>query len=442
MRIAFVSPLPPAATGIADYAAELLSLLAPRHQIEAFHAQETVDATRLPAGLPVRHARELLAGHLDRPFEVVVYQMGNGPAHAFVYDLLPRLPGLLVLHDLVLFHSRAAAFVDAEPVRAWRRAPGSDAAREAARPLLEAWRDELVYSYPAQGARLFAAHMGTVGDLLPYAYPLLRLPVEASRAVLVHSAYAAQVVREEVADARVVVVPQPVEAATVEPVEPETVRALRRRLGFAEGELVVGCFGLLTAEKRVAAVARAVARASASLPKLRLLLVGPVPDRTGLERRLAALDLAERAVVTGRVSHEELAAHVAAADLVAHLRWPTARETSAALLRVLAQGRPTIVSDLRHQAELPEDAVWRVDPAREEEGLEAAILELAGDPAARARLGAAAAAHVRRAHARERVLAGWEDALEAARRRPDPLPRAWPPHWPRQAVPRRVETST
>ncbi len=439
MRIAFVSPLPPAATGIADYAADLLGLLAPRHEIEAFHAQEAVDASRLPAGLPARPAGELLAAHRERPFEVVVYQMGNGPAHAFVYELLPRLPGLLVLHDLVLFHSRAAAFLEAEPVRAWRQAPGSDAAREAARPLLEAWRDEIVYSYPAQGARLFAAHMGTVGDLLPYAYPLLRLPVEASRAVLVHSACAARLVRDEVADAQVVVVPQPVEAVAV---ESQSVRALRRRLGFAEDELVVGCFGLLTPEKRPQAIARAVARASASFPRLRLLLVGPVPDRAGLERRLAALDLGGRAVVTGRVPHEELAAHVAAADVVAHLRWPTARETSAALLRVLALGRPAIVSDLQHQSELPEDAVRRVDPAREEEELEAAILELAGDPGARERLGAAATAYVRRAHAPKRVLAGWEEALEAARARPDPLPRAWPAHWPRQAVPRRVETST
>ncbi len=41
MRLAFVSPLPPAPTGIADYAADVLELLSPRHEIELFHAQET-----------------------------------------------------------------------------------------------------------------------------------------------------------------------------------------------------------------------------------------------------------------------------------------------------------------------------------------------------------------------------------------------------------------
>ena len=89
----------------------------------------------------------------------------------------------------------------------------------------------------------------------------------------------------------------------------------------------------------------------------------------------------------------ELAAHIEAADVVAHLRYPTARETSAALLRVLAQGRPTIVSDLEHQADLPAGAVLRVDMADEEAALEAALLRLCRRsdiaPRARARGGCA-----------------------------------------------------
>ena len=34
MRLAFVSPLPPSPTGIADYTAELLELLARRHEVD------------------------------------------------------------------------------------------------------------------------------------------------------------------------------------------------------------------------------------------------------------------------------------------------------------------------------------------------------------------------------------------------------------------------
>lgn len=428
MRLAFVSPLPPTPTGIADYSADLLSLLAPRHEIDVFHGQEVVDVQRLPAACRVHPAGQLLERHRARPYDVVVQQMGNAPAHAFQYDLLRRAPGLLVLHDLVLFHSRAAAFLDSEPVRAWRRDPSSAAARDAARPVLEAWRAELVYSYPSEGARLFEVHLGTVGDLLPYQFPLFRLPVEVSRAVVVHNDYMARAVRAEVSEAEVAVVPQPAARAEV---PPGRVEALRARLGFSPDDLVVGVFGLLTAEKRVDTIARVVARASTRHKALRLLLVGPVPRPAQLESQLDRLGIRDRCIVTGRVPLEELPVHAEAADVVIHLRYPSGRETSAALLRVLAQGRPTIVSDLEHQADLPDEAVRRIGLGDEEGALLRALLDLAGDASARARLGRAAAEHARRAHEPDRVRGAWERVLAGLPSLPAPRARDWPPHWTR-----------
>jgi glycosyltransferase involved in cell wall biosynthesis len=428
LRIAFASPLPPLPTGIADYAADWLALLSPGHDIDLFHAPETVDAARLPSACPRHPASELVARHLEHPYDVVVYQMGNGRAHDFLYGLLSRAPGLLVLHDLVLHHSRAAQFLESEAVRAWRRDPASASARAAARPSLEAWRAELEYSYPGRGDRLFATQLGTVGDLLPYAYPLFRIPVEASRAVAVHSAYVADAVRDEVPGVEVRHVPMPAEAM---PVDPRAARELRVRLGLGADDVVVATFGLLTPEKRVETVVRAAVRARTRDPRIRLLLAGPVPAAARLDAALDRLGARDLAVVTGRVPLADLATHIEAADIVAHLRYPTARETSAALLRVLAQGRATVVSDLEHQADLPEDAVVRADVSDEAGDLTRAILRLAADPAARARLGTAAAAYVRRAHAPSRVRDAWEDALERTRRLPDPRPRDWPAHWPR-----------
>jgi hypothetical protein len=90
-----------------------------------------------------------------------------------------------------------------------------------------------------------------------------------------------------------------------------------------------------------------------------------------------------------------------------------------------------VVSDLEHQADLPEDAVVRVDVTDETGELTRAILRLAGDPATRARLGTRAAEHVRRAHSASGVRDAWQVALERARRLPDPRPGGWPAHWPR-----------
>jgi hypothetical protein len=106
---------------------------------------------------------------------------------------------------------------------------------------------------------------------------------------------------------------------------------------------------------------------------------------------------------------------MALVDLAVHLRYPTARETSAALLRLLAQGRATVMSDLEHLADVPEDAVVRADVTDEEGEVMRAILRLAGRPGARAALGARAAAFVARDHSPARALQGYEHALAAAR---------------------------
>jgi glycosyltransferase involved in cell wall biosynthesis len=425
-RLAFLSPLPPAATGIADYSAEVLALLAPRHEIDVFHDQPRVDERRLPRGCAIHPAREFVARHAERAYDVAVYQMGNSLAHAFLYPLLARVPGLLVLHDLVLNHARAREFLESDEAIAYKANPGDEVLRERLRARLRAYSDEIAYTYPAQAGRLDEAHLGTVGDLLPYAYPLVRLPVEASRVTAAHNDFVLEAVREEVPGAETVRIPMPVEGA---PVPPEAVTALRESYGIAPGDFVIGAFGLLTREKRIETVARAVGRAAALLPHLRLLLVGPVPDRAALERALARAGVLRRTIVAGRVPFWTLPAHIEAADLVAHLRYPTARETSAALLRVLAQGRPTLIADLEHLADVPDDVVLRADVTDEEGELLRTILRLADDFRARIRLGQRARAFVKRAHAPARCLEAYEAAIEAARRLPDPQPRAWPAHW-------------
>ena len=426
-RLAFFSPVPPAATGIADYAADVLRLLPPRYAVDVFHDVAAPDHARLPSSCRVYPHADFAARQAERPYDLAMYQLGNGPAHDFIYAPLARVPGLLVLHDLVLHHSRARMFLDSPEARAYARAPGSGEARRGAGAVLAHYADEVRYSYPAAGDRLVMAQLGTVGDLLPYAYPLFRLPVESSRLVAVHNAFMAAAVREEVPGAEVVRVPMPMEAATV---GAAAVAALRARHGIAAGDFVVGTFGLVTREKRVETVARAVARAAAVHPAVRLLVVGPVADGAALEERLRALGVMSRAMVTGRVPFADLPAYIELADAVVHLRYPTARETSAALLRVLAQGRPTVMADLENMAEVPAGAAIRADVSDEEGEVTRAILRLAASSSLRARLGRAAREFVAREHAPARAAEAYAAAIERARSRPDPPPRPWPSHWP------------
>lgn len=415
-RLAFFSPVPPAPTGIADYAAEVLALLAPRYDLEVFHDQQAAD--QLPC--PAHRVAAFAARHASQPFDLTVYQIGNAPVHAFAYEPMLRAPGLLVLHDLVLHHARARSFLDTPAGRAYAADPSNAALREAALREIEPYRQELARSYPRQAERLVQAQLATVGDLLPYAYPLFRMPVEASRLVAVHNGYMADAIRAEVPGTEVVRIPM---TAAQSPVASDAVAALRGRYGVGVDDFVVASFGLMTREKQIGMLARAVARAAEAISRLRLMLVGPVPDSESLAQSLAATGVQHRTIVTGRVPLAELPAYMELADVVVHLRYPTARETSAALLRVLAQGRPAIVSDLEQLADVPDNAVVRADLSDEEGDVTRALLQLNARPELRARLGANAAAFVRREHSGAACLAGYQQAIERALRLPDP-PRA------------------
>ena len=99
-RLAFVSPLPPERTGIADYSGELLPVLAAHYDIEVVVAQDRVDDPWVNRHGTVRDVSWLRAhaNEIDR----VLYQVGNSPFHQHMLPLLREIPGTVVLHDFYM----------------------------------------------------------------------------------------------------------------------------------------------------------------------------------------------------------------------------------------------------------------------------------------------------------------------------------------------------
>ena len=187
------------------------------------------------------------------------------------------------------------------------------------------------------------------------------------------------------------------------PVSSGASASLRTRFGLERDQPVVGCFGLVTREKRIETVARAVSRIAELHPKVRLLLAGQVSDPSWLQELLDRTGVSARTIVAGRLESDAFSAAMEVADVVVHLRYPTARETSAALLRVMAQGRPVIVSDIANQAEIPEDVARRIDPVDEEGDLARARAWALSNPQAARGLGERARRFALTAHSDART---------------------------------------
>jgi glycosyltransferase involved in cell wall biosynthesis len=311
MRIAFLSPLPPAQTGIAHYASMVLPGLVERLGVMAVGSPEAYDASA---------------------FDLAIYQLGNNPHHEWIYTEASTRPGIVVLHDVVLHHlivEMTLARGDADAYIETLRASHGEAGA--------AW---------ARG-RAAGLHSEMGNFLLPASVDL----ANRSRGVIVHNQYAAARLRSFGVRTAIMVVPHP-----YLPEPPHDDReAIRRRLGFQEGDRVIGLFGFLTSAKRGEIVMEAFAAARKRDPRIKLLIVGqPAPNMD-----MAAL-AGEGVVVTGYVADEEFGAYYIATDRLVNLRYPSAGETSGTLIRAFDAGRPVAVSDYAQFAQLPDTCVTKI----------------------------------------------------------------------------------
>jgi glycosyltransferase involved in cell wall biosynthesis len=208
------------------------------------------------------------------------------------------------------------------------------------------------YNHPEAPEHLPDLVISTLGGSLYYLYPMLRWVVRTARLVAVHSEGLASEIRE--ADPGVEVkrlrmgVPDPVSPAAA-----QAAAALRRLHQVGEDATLFAAFGLVTPEKRISAALHGLARTVAQGLDVSLLLVGDTAPYYDAAAEARALGVADRVRITGYVPDEGLAAYLSAADVCLCLRWPTSRETSAMWVRAIAAGRPTIITDLAHTADIP-----------------------------------------------------------------------------------------
>jgi glycosyltransferase involved in cell wall biosynthesis len=398
-RLAYVSPLPPLRSGIADYGAELLPELARHYDIEVITHQAEVTDPWIAANCPVRGV-QWFDEHARR-YDRILYQIGNSEFHWHMFDLLARHPGAVVLHDFFL--SGVTAYMTAIGT-----APG-------------AWVAALYgsHGYPAVEASLTAA------DQTPtiFQYPANLSVLRQADGIIVHSEFSRQLAAHwygaGFADDWAVIAQM-----RVLPPPPDRAQA-RAALGLDEADFLVCSFGMVASTKASHRLLAAwYASALARDPRCRLVFVGDSGGEYN-EEMIAAIQAGGGHVsITGFVEPALYRRYLAAADLAVQLRTLSRGETSRAVLDCMAYGLATIVNANGSMAELPDDCVIRLDDLFSDEALGAALTRLWRDPAARRALGERARAHVGAHHHPRRVADQYRDAIERfAETGPQALPR-------------------
>ena len=400
-RLAYVSPLPPEHSGIADYSAELIAELGAYYDIELVVSDASAPAIaatalgrRLPLLTPAQFEQQ--AGRYHR----VLYHFGNSNAHQYMFPLLERHPGVVVLHDFFL-----SGVLD-------------NMERDGVQP--QAFLQALYASHGHSGL-LGHQELGRNGAI--WAYPCNKTVLEQAAGVIVHAEFSRTLAEQWYGPGsadhwRTL----PLLRGLADNAAPEQARAAARAaLQLADGDFLVCSFGMLGPTKLNHRLLDAfLASPLAQDPCCRLVFVGENEGgQYGAEllQRIASSAAAGRIRITGFASAQDYSHYLAASDAAVQLRTQTRGETSASVLDCMLHGVPTIINAHGAAAALPDALLVKLPDLFEDAQLSAALAELHSQPARRAALSGASRDYVRHHHAPAEVGRQYHAAIEEFARR-------------------------
>lgn len=356
-RLAYLSPLPPEHSGIADYSAELLPELARYYDIEVVVTQPEISDPWIKACLPVRTV-EWFTQHADH-YDRILYQMGNSPFHQHMFGLLDSFPGIVVLNDFYL--SSLLAHLDL----------GGFAPDE--------WVRELYHShgYPAVWERFRAKDLSGTILRYPCNFSLIQMAV----GLIVHSAHPVRLTEKWYGDGGGQdwsVIP-----LLRTPVMSTDKAEARRKIGLGGDEFIVCAFGKLGPIKQNHRLLRAWQNSKLSKNRrCRLVFVGENDDGEYGAKMVDAIrksGMSDRIAITGWVDAGIYKCYLESADLAVQLRTLSRGETSAAILDCMNYGLPLVVNANGSAAALPQDAVRMIPDEFEDIELGDALEKLWSD---------------------------------------------------------------
>lgn len=391
MRIAFFTPLSPLHTAIADHSEGLVPHLAELATIDLFIADGyTPTNPEITRRFAIHSFRDLRVDQYD----AILYAVGDHAGfHGYLYDILLRFPGVVILHDTTLHRMMINLTLP-------RRKP-------------EIYMQEMRYAYGMSDLDIAQQIITGFGEEYANRYPFFERVVDSSLGVIVHNGDARRKVLRYCPHARVTQINQ---HFFLPPGFPNHVdlAALRARWGL-EGRFVVGSLGLFVPDKRLDACLRAFARFKENHPEAIYLLVGSHPPSYDLPRLIRELGLSEHIVLTGWMDPVPFTEHMYLLDVAIHLRYPHVGGTPFTPIRLMGLGIPTIISDIEPLAELAEGACAKVAPDELEEDTLLALLNyLADHDDVRRKLGENGARWIREYHDAPQIAAQYIAAIEQA----------------------------
>ncbi len=389
LQIAWVTPFGPK-SDIGAFSRNILHALAPR--VEKLGGRVTLVINQngpsywsdLPtielAGTP--HDAALL-----RSFDVVIFNIGNNSNnHRHINFLALHIPGIVIVHDLVMRHFLAQEIFDA-------RRRTDFYARLIGEYYGEAGLETIEHARICHddGHAVYAPWDSTHVAAMPLLEPF----IDTAAAVVVHSAYADDFVTRRRA-------PLTLRLALPwdQKIELSAEDLKKWRTGSANiRSCSVVSFGHIGRGKCLEVLISAFGESPQLRTSAHLIIAGYPGDAQYLEELQAMvkiLGIENRVSFELAVSDQRLLAIKRGADLFVNLRHPNTESASGSLIEQLATGKPVLVYPTGCYAELAPDQAVLVDRDEGVAAVRRAIESMAASPRQRIRIGAGGRAYARR----------------------------------------------
>ena len=288
----------------------------------------------------------------------VIYQIGdNFQLHMGCLEWLPKLPGVICLHDYFLGNL----------FWGWSQ----NRPREEAYAILRGlYGNEVEGYFNHNNAESFIEATHNM-------MPMTEWVASMAQAIAVHSSWDIdRVISVCSGPVRVIPLAYDKPPASVNPfneVKPNM--------------FVVLTIGHINTNKRAQSVIRAIGASDTIRKKTLYRLVGQIEPNVVSELTLLAKSLDVNLQISGKVDDQALACALSQADVVSCLRWPTLEAASASAIEAMLYAKPVIVTNVGFYSELPNECVVKISPKHEFDELRVALEKLYFDSELRVKLG-------------------------------------------------------
>ncbi|MCI8364808.1 MAG: glycosyltransferase family 4 protein [Eubacterium sp.] len=342
----YASPFAPMKSGISDYSEILVYALKNEFEITLLIDDYKLENKNLYHDFDV-----VVYGKDNVPFEAydyIVYNIGNNQDfHCYIYELCLEHPGMVILHDFVIYCLIYGYYEKMDRVYSKiYEIGGSEALLKVKYAVKEAGRDLLKY-------------WEIVSEL-----PLNRELAESGNKIMVHSQYALdQLSRYNVCARQINMIQQ-----VSEEFREIEKQVLLERYSIPEDAFLICSFGGIGQTKLNHIVCEVISDIKDSLDKpICYVMVG---DGDYVDEFIDYRYIFK----TGYVNMDEFDSLILHSDLILNLRYPSMGETSAALLKILQMGKACIINEGGWFSEIPDECVIKVSREDMKNDLKNAIL--------------------------------------------------------------------